>query len=388
MLIGDFMTLQIIQSQSSIVYPPFVQPNFQLKTNIIYLFQNGHQFYGRAEENPHTHVSRFLEGCQHFRYQGISNDVIRLRLFSHTLHDKVLEWLDSQPIASISTWNDLAQKFCTKFFPPAKIAKLKHDISIFCQSESFNEAWNRFKNMLHKCSHQGISKGLHVQYFYAGLLPSFKSMVDSSSNGLLSTKTIDKTLKLFDTVVTISGMWILSDLFKRKLRTVNATQAKKLSYEEYGADHIIVDCPIMVQGMEKVDVSQWGQHQQNNQHPDTYNLDEKHAEQTEETTEASNKESSDTPQVRATAPINLYELPILFLQRKLGLGEAKATMITLQLVDRSLTLPGGIVEDVLIKVEKFIFSTEFFILDMERDKDIPLILGRPYLATGKALIDV
>lgn len=50
MLVGDFMIPQIIQSQSSIVYPPFGQQNFQLKTNIIHLFQNGHQFYGRAEE--------------------------------------------------------------------------------------------------------------------------------------------------------------------------------------------------------------------------------------------------------------------------------------------------------------------------------------------------
>ncbi|KAL2526166.1 Uncharacterized protein Adt_11220 [Abeliophyllum distichum] len=61
MLVGDFLTPQIIQNQSSIVYPPFGQPNFQLKTNVIHLFQNRHQFYGRAEENPHTHISRFLE---------------------------------------------------------------------------------------------------------------------------------------------------------------------------------------------------------------------------------------------------------------------------------------------------------------------------------------
>ncbi|CAA3023591.1 Hypothetical predicted protein [Olea europaea subsp. europaea] len=110
----------------------------------------------------HIHVSRFLEMCQHFKYQGISDDAIKLRLFPHTLWDRALEWLDSQPIASITTWNDLAQKFCTKFFPPAKITKLKHDISIFRQgeTESFDKAWNRFKTMLRKCPHHGISKGL------------------------------------------------------------------------------------------------------------------------------------------------------------------------------------------------------------------------------------
>ncbi|XP_022856877.1 uncharacterized protein LOC111377950 [Olea europaea var. sylvestris] len=74
--------------------------------------------------------------------------------------------------------------------------------------------------------------------------------------------------------------------------------------------------------------------------------------------------------------------------KKLGLGKAKVTTVTLQLADRSLTHPRGIIDDVLIKVEKFIFPADFLILDMEEDKDIPLILGRPFLATGRALIDV
>ena len=46
------------------------------------------------------------------------------------------------------------------------------------------------------------------------------------------------------------------------------------------------------------------------------------------------------------------------------------------------------IEDVLVKVENFIFSVDFIVLDMEEDKEIPIILGRPFLATGKAMIDV
>ncbi|XP_073033752.1 uncharacterized protein [Primulina eburnea] len=74
--------------------------------------------------------------------------------------------------------------------------------------------------------------------------------------------------------------------------------------------------------------------------------------------------------------------------RDLNLGEVKPTTITLQLADRSLTYPRGIVEDVFVKVDKFIFPADFVILDMEEDQDAPLIFGRPFLATGKALIDV
>ena len=85
------------------------------------------------------------------------------------------------------------------------------------------------------------------------------------------------------------------------------------------------------------------------------------------------------------ASINLMPLSIY---KKLGLNEAKPTSVTLQLADRSLTYPKGIVEDVLVKVDKFIFSADFIVLDFEEDREIPIILGRPFLATGRTLIDV
>ncbi|PIN20699.1 DNA-directed DNA polymerase [Handroanthus impetiginosus] len=70
------------------------------------------------------------------------------------------------------------------------------------------------------------------------------------------------------------------------------------------------------------------------------------------------------------------------------LGEAKPTSITLQLADRSLTYPNRVIEDIIVKVDKFIFPIDFVVLDMEVDSEIPIILGRPFLATGRTLIDV
>jgi hypothetical protein len=78
----------------------------------------------------------------------------------------------------------------------------------------------------------------------------------------------------------------------------------------------------------------------------------------------------------------------LSIFRKLGLGTVQPTNITLQLADRSIAYPYGVVEDVLVKVDKFYFPVDFVVLDMDEDKDVPLILGRPFLATGGALIDV
>ena len=67
-------------------------------------------------------------------------------------------------------------------------------------------------------------------------------------------------------------------------------------------------------------------------------------------------------------------MPLLIMQ-KLGLKKPKLTNVSLQLADRSITHPRGIVEDVLVKVDKFIFPFDFIVLDMEEDYDVPLILG-------------
>ena len=85
------------------------------------------------------------------------------------------------------------------------------------------------------------------------------------------------------------------------------------------------------------------------------------------------------------ASINLMPYSIA---KKLSLGEITPTTVTLQMADRTLAKHEGIIEDVLVKVGKFVFPADFIILDMEEDSQIPLLLGWPFLATGAALIDI
>ena len=70
------------------------------------------------------------------------------------------------------------------------------------------------------------------------------------------------------------------------------------------------------------------------------------------------------------------------------MGELTPIAITLQMVDRTLAHPEGIFEDVLIKVGKFVFLVDFVVINIEEDKQVPLLLGRPFLATRTVLIDV
>ena len=85
------------------------------------------------------------------------------------------------------------------------------------------------------------------------------------------------------------------------------------------------------------------------------------------------------------ASINLMPLSVA---KRLSLWEVNPTAMTLQMADRTLAHPEGILEDVLIKVGKFVFLMDFVIINIKEDKQVPLMLGRPFLATGATLIDV
>ena len=85
------------------------------------------------------------------------------------------------------------------------------------------------------------------------------------------------------------------------------------------------------------------------------------------------------------ASINLMPLSVV---QRLSLRELTLTSITLQMADRSMAQQEGVLEDVLVQVGKFIFPVDFLIMKMEEDTQVPLLLGRPFLATGATLIDM
>ncbi|KAK8704820.1 hypothetical protein V6N13_048432 [Hibiscus sabdariffa] len=84
------------------------------------------------------------------------------------------------------------------------------------------------------------------------------------------------------------------------------------------------------------------------------------------------------------ASINLMPKSVF---KKLDIGEAKPTTVMLQLADRSYVQPEGKIEDLLVRVDKFIFPANFLIMDCEVDEHAPIILGRPFLATSRTMID-
>nr|GEV68391.1 hypothetical protein [Tanacetum cinerariifolium] len=140
----------------AIVVPPILAKQFELKHNLINMMTMD-QFFGLEKENPHDHIRWFNKITSTIKYKDVPNSAIKLMLFPFSLVGEARRWLEKEPSRSIHTWEDLVSKFIKEFFPPSRTTNLRNEISNFQQrcDESFHEAWDRYKDLLHACPHHG-----------------------------------------------------------------------------------------------------------------------------------------------------------------------------------------------------------------------------------------
>nr|GEV77121.1 reverse transcriptase domain-containing protein [Tanacetum cinerariifolium] len=143
--------------EDAIVVPQINANNFKLKQTLINLVQSN-QFTGR--QDPHNHLRFFNKVTSTFRH---------------------LE----EPSRSILTWEDLVSKFINQFFPPSKTTYLRNEIINFLQkpNETFNEAWEHFKDLLRQCPHHGFSELHQLDTFYNALNSNDQDALDSAARG-------------------------------------------------------------------------------------------------------------------------------------------------------------------------------------------------------------
>ena len=183
--------------------PPIQANNFELKSVTLQMLQNI-LFHSLPNENPNMHLTNFLEVYDTIKYNGVTEEALRLRLFPLSLGDRAKHWLTSQPPDSITSWNNLVQKFLTKFFPPVKIAQLVQEINTFRQLEGENmaEAWDRFHELLRKCPHHRLTRWMQVHTFYNGLRNATRTVINASESGALMKKTMDQAYEILEDVAT------------------------------------------------------------------------------------------------------------------------------------------------------------------------------------------
>ena len=171
--------------QSCIVRPEISATYFEFKPMMFQMLQTIGQFEGFPHEDPHEHLKQFLEVCSNFIIPGVSEDAFRLKLFPYSLKDKAKSWLNSLEPNSIHSWNEMAEKFLSKYFPPIKNARMRKEITSFRQNEieSLFEAWERWKELLRKCPYHGIPVIIQMETFYNGLEPQTRLMLDASAGG-------------------------------------------------------------------------------------------------------------------------------------------------------------------------------------------------------------
>ncbi|KAI3451360.1 hypothetical protein Pfo_008025 [Paulownia fortunei] len=234
--IRDYFQPTMNQNYSGIARQPINANNFELKPALISMVQQN-QFGGSAVEDSNAHLAMFLEICDTIKMNGVPDDAIRLRLFPFSLRDKARLWLQSFAPCSILSWNDLTQKFLTKYFPSSKRLQLKSEITQFRQQDfkPLYEAWERFKDFLRRCAQHGYEDWQQVQYFYNGLNGQTRTIIDAAAGGTLMSKTANEAHIFLEEMATNSYQWPSRDSFTQLVAQVSALSNQIAAWTSNGA---------------------------------------------------------------------------------------------------------------------------------------------------------
>ncbi|XP_022863493.1 uncharacterized protein LOC111383609 [Olea europaea var. sylvestris] len=142
------------------------------------------------EDNQQRAIRDYIRPVVNDNYFGIVRPAIGANNFELKPGDKAKAWFQSLPYGSITIWDDLAQKFLTKYFPPSKSAQLL--------------AWERFKDLLRRCPQHGFQKWVQIEIFYNG---QTRTMLDAAAGGILMAKTAEAAYALLDDIATHSYQW-------------------------------------------------------------------------------------------------------------------------------------------------------------------------------------
>nr|GEW66979.1 reverse transcriptase domain-containing protein [Tanacetum cinerariifolium] len=367
--------------EDAIVIPKIAANNFELKHDLINLVQNK-QFFGHDKEDPHAHIRYFNKITSTMRVSNVPSSSIKLLLFSFSLEGAVRIWLEKEPPRSILNWDDLVSKFINQACPHHGFSKL-HQLDTFYNAlnvndqDSLNSAAgeNFLDKMPRECLKIIESKSKFVnheprQSLPNALMPNLKSSIpypsrrDNERRRDQANEQIEKFYEIFRDMsfeISFTDTLILMPKFASTLKALIRNKEKlsemaRTPLSEHCSTVILNKLPRKLGDPDKFLI------------PCEFpGMDECLA------------------LTDLGASINLMPLSVW---EALSLSKLTPTCMTLELADLSVSKPIGIAKEVSVKVGVFHFPADFVVADFEPDPRVPLILGRCFLKTGRALIDV
>ncbi|GJS98488.1 reverse transcriptase domain-containing protein [Tanacetum coccineum] len=365
----------------AIVLPEINADHFEIKTNLLQLVQ-ANPFYGRENDNPHAHINSFKRITSTLRFRNVPNDVIKLMMFPYSLGGAAKTCYEKEPPNSILTWEDLVTKMnATSSKTDERINKLADQLLTLVEIVSKNVPTPApVKAVEESCVTCG---GAHSWYNFLATDNNQASVcaTTASTSVTLPSNTIPNPKGEMKVITTRSGVVyegpsIPTNPSPKKIRDgftllprfgsslLKSLLMNKEKLLELAKIPLNENCLAMLLKKLPKKIGD----------PDKFLI------------------PCNFPRIEVChaladlgASINLMPLSIW---KKLSLPELTPTLMTIELADRSNTYPKGLAEDVFVKVGKFHFPTDFVVVDFEADPRVPLILGRSFLRTGRALIDV
>ncbi|KAM1925847.1 hypothetical protein ACFX13_033090 [Malus domestica] len=142
-------------------------------------------------EDPNKHLKEFEVVCSSMTPINVDGSILKMKAFPFSLMDKAKDWLYELAPGTVTSWESMKRAFLEKFFPTSRVILLRKRISGIQQEEgeSFPTYYERFKSLVASCPQHQMKEELLLQYFYEGLLPIERQMLDASAGGALVDKT-------------------------------------------------------------------------------------------------------------------------------------------------------------------------------------------------------
>ncbi|CAN6677831.1 unnamed protein product [Malus baccata var. baccata] len=174
-----------------IEYPTAAQgktDEFELKSSLLHHIP---KYHGLSMEDPNKHLKEFEVVCSSMTPVNVDGNILKMKAFPFSLMDKAKDWLYELAPGTVTSWESMKRAFLEKFFPTSRIILLRKKISGIQQEEgeSFPTYYERFKSLVASCPQHQMKEELLLQYFYKGLLPLERQMLDASAGGALVDKT-------------------------------------------------------------------------------------------------------------------------------------------------------------------------------------------------------